>query len=269
MPEITIMPLSLFHIWDEEKSIQAFAKLLKKSQERNTVYPFGLGFFGDSLNRCKVNIRYFECNKTLIEPYKLGKISTQDFLGKISGIFPDIDGSICSPALNQREYSSDPVLQCFAEAWNAAIGENKHLTQRFKEVVQNATADAPIYFTANTNELNIIRILDLLGLKETINIGIEFDDKPVRIADNVFLCLSYRYQDFKLMQYVIKNNINPNQSLRDNITVIIPENNNCLSLFLPSFADELKTKLAIPAKNIISPSEYFETTPESKNRNCF
>lgn len=129
---------------------------------------------------------------TLIEPYKLGKISSEEFIGNLAKIFYFMD--------NLTEENRNALL---IDAWNKSIKITEHTESRFSFLAEKAQAE-PVYIISNTNELDAIAILalikkynPLLKFKDPINISIEASNQPVEIAPNMFLCLSYRYGAFK------------------------------------------------------------------------
>lgn len=109
--------------------------------------------------------------------------------------------------LNDGEsYSRNLALSLLEDAWNAIIDLDETRISRFPMLVAQSSVEEPVYLISNTNELNVLKILRLLkkaNPKLTFNTSIDLSvaesKKPINIADNIFLCLSYRYQLFKTM----------------------------------------------------------------------
>ena len=101
------------------------------------------------------------------------------------------------------------------EAWNEIIDLDDTRLSRFPSLTAQSE---PIYLISNTNELNVLKILQLLKVNNPsvefyspIDLSVKEDKKPIEIAPNIFLCLSYRYQLFKTMKD--NHNINPHSTM--------------------------------------------------------
>ena len=125
----------------------------------------------------------------------------------------------------------------------------------------------PIYFIANTNELHVLQILNILRKKypfinfyPEVDVSIKEDKTPVEIAPGIFLCLSYRYQLFKTQDETLKTNPNSTMSLLNHLVTkqlahvpvseirVISQHQNDL--------DEAR-RIGLKAGNIFPADEYF------------
>ncbi|STY28586.1 Uncharacterised protein [Legionella wadsworthii] len=168
-------------------------------------------------------------NSKLIQPYRLGQLSSEEFLEKLVHIFYFLKDS--SPKKGEMEHLNSKSLysKTFAKmllenAWNSQIewdqSKEKYLSMLIEDRAKNTsnrdTAVAssereptrdPIYLIANTNELHVIQILHLLRKNNpsilfyrNIDVSPKDDKSPIEIAPGIFLCLSYRYQMFKTLE---------------------------------------------------------------------
>lgn len=202
-----IVNLSTVHsLYPISTSVRAFAQLCNNySTGCLTCCP---SFFQSGTNFAWVMYQYQTKYKALIEPYKLGKITSRQFLANLLTIFDflDDDDFVCSVSDSVKiadcSYREEANLALLENAWNAIIGLEDDRVARFATLAERAEEE-PVYLISNTNELNVNKIIQLLQSK---NPGIHFnqidcsvvDDKqPIEIAPNIFLCLSYRYQLFK------------------------------------------------------------------------
>ncbi|KTD22294.1 Uncharacterised protein [Legionella lansingensis] len=185
-----IVNLSTIHDYSINETVSAFVRLCNQ-------YSYGClqcmpGFFQTGTNYAWVMAQYKLKYKSLIEPYKLGNISTEDFLDNLAEIFYFMD-----------DMSTGERNKLLKEAWNASIKMSEHTQDRLRQLVEKAASEK-VYLISNTNELNIQAILDLfkeqypdLPFKEKIDISIQDNKEPVEILPNIYLCLSYRFKTFK------------------------------------------------------------------------
>ncbi|KTD42177.1 hypothetical protein [Legionella parisiensis] len=164
----------------------------------------------------------------LIQPYRLGKLTTGQFLERLLKIFSFLNDvtpeeRVLEELKSKQLYSDTFAIMLLENAWNSQIGwdESKadyllaliHEAERGDlnvEVSHGADSEPkrdPIYFIANTNELHVLQILNILrkeypsiNFYRTIDVSIKESKEPVEIAPGIFLCLSYRYQLFKTQE---------------------------------------------------------------------
>ncbi len=186
---VKIVNLSAIHTLSPVRSsLEEFARICDENSESSLCCcP---GFFQHYSNFAWVAWQYKRHFKDLIEPYKLGKLTTGEFLTNLKNIFPFL----------QAEDADKQLV----DAWNAIISLDDSVIDRFGSLTNEATPEAPVYFISNTNELNVFKILALLKEKNTgikfydpVDISVEPSKDPIEIAANVYLCLSYRYQLYK------------------------------------------------------------------------
>ena len=123
-------------------------------------------FFQSGTNFSWVTYQYVHNNATLIQPYRLGKIPTEEFLQSILNIFDFLkDATLDDEDLQRlagRKFSSqEPVLQLLEEAFNEVIYMDENRALRFSHLVAKAEQE-PVYLISNTNELDVLKIIELL-----------------------------------------------------------------------------------------------------------
>jgi hypothetical protein len=164
--------------------------------------------------------QYYMYDKALIQPYKLGRIDTRQFLQNLLHIFSFLRGiEEDVTSLNRgRSYSHEAPFALLEEAWNAIIDLDETRFSRFPMLVAEASEVEPIYLISNTNELNVLKILRLLKEKNPdiqwvtpLDLSVVESKAPIQIAPNIFLCLSYRYQLFKSV--ADNRSVNPHSTM--------------------------------------------------------
>ncbi len=127
--------------------------------------------------------QYKKLDNTLIKHYKAGIVDSEAFLEHLKNLFP---------------FASEPEL---VESWNAiiALEDNKKPRLRFLLAMGE-----PVYLISNSNELNATKIIALLKqinpeitFYDEVDLSVSDDKNPIKIAANLYLCLSYRYQLLK------------------------------------------------------------------------
>jgi hypothetical protein len=250
---VTIVNLSTIHtLHPISTTIKAFVELCNKySDGYFSSYP---GVFGWS-NYAWVMTQYQKYDSTLIQPYKLGKISTDEFRQNLLSIFPFMSKL---PAEEQR--------LLVEEAWNASIDIDETTANRFPELVRQSKSE-PIYLISNTNELNVREIIRLLKQQnpdieffDNIDLSVQESKEPIEIAPNIYLCLSYRYQLFKTMTDTRKLNPHSTMSLLNYLVTeqlsTIPRSDIRVVSQYPGDLQEA-AKLNIPKTNLLKADDYF------------
>lgn len=112
----------------------------------------------------------------------------------------------------------------------AAISVSEAERQRLETLISEATVDKPVYLTANTNELDIKKLLSELFESSPVGANVQTEGKEelIEIKPHVFLCLSYRIGHFGTMQHIINNYCNS----EDKIKIILPPNQKSLKNML-------------------------------------
>ncbi|HHF0525236.1 TPA: hypothetical protein ACTUT5_001093 [Legionella anisa] len=149
----------------------------------------------------------------LIQPYRLGKLTTEQFLERLLKIFSFLEDA--TPEKGDMEelkdkqlYSNTFAKMLLEDAWNSQVGWDESKADYLTALIHEAEPKRdPIYFIANTNELHVLQILNMLrkaypsiNFYRNIDLSIKEDKEPVEIAPGIFLCLSYRYQLFKTQE---------------------------------------------------------------------
>ncbi|MGM9452043.1 hypothetical protein ACTAZI_01785 [Legionella bozemanae] len=166
-------------------------------------------------------------NSKLIQPYRLGKLTTEEFLERLLEIFSFLKDA--TPAEGDMEelkgkqlYSNTFARMLLEHAWNSQVEWDELKADYLSVLIHEAERDLnsevshaagfkskrdPIYFIANTNELHVLQILNMLrkaypsiNFYRDIDVSIKENKEPVEIAPGIFLCLSYRYQLFKTQE---------------------------------------------------------------------
>lgn len=185
-----IVNLSTTHDYSIDKTVAAFVQLC--NQHSKGCLQSMPGFFQNWTNYAWVMAKYKVNYPSLIEPYKLGKVSTEEFLNNLAKIFYFMH--------DLEKETRDSLL---AKAWNASIKLSEKTQDRLSQLVEESK-NQPVYLISNTNELNANAILALfrknhpdLAFKEAVDTSILDSKEPIEILPNMYLCLSYRYMAFK------------------------------------------------------------------------
>lgn len=212
------------------KAIAAFSKLCDE-YFKSRCWSMCPGIFDKPTNTMWVGWQYYRHLKTLIVPYKLGQLTTDEFLNRLQTIFYFLKdeklvfkkSTINAICQNRNDLLSlqnvDPLsplnnkniaFALLEEAWNAIIDFEDSDISKFEYLRDQSE---PVYFFSNSNELNVHRILNLLKKhvktvkwEDEIDISNKNDETPVKIADNMYLCLSYRFRSFKTDKDNSENN---------------------------------------------------------------
>lgn len=187
-------------------TVQAFVQLTNRFSRG--CFSCCSSFFQSGSNYAWVMYQYTKNDKSLIQPYRLGLISTEQFLNNLLSLFPflkDLEGEEEElVALNGgQSYQGNYASALLEEAWNKSIALDEARASRFSTLVEQAKLE-PVYLISNTNELNVRQIIRLLKknnpdvhFKDPLDLSVTASKEPIEIAPNIFLCLSYRYQLFK------------------------------------------------------------------------
>jgi hypothetical protein len=205
-----IINLSTTHDYSINETVAAFAQLCKEySNGCLQCFP---GFFQNWTNYKWVELMYQWHYTSLIEPYKLGNITTDEFLDNLSQIFYFMND------LDKEDRNS-----LLIGAWNASIRMSEKTQDRLAFILQKAASE-PVYLISNTNELNMREILNLfkkhypdLKFNPDADLSTRYSDEPIELLPNVFVCLSYRFGAFKeetvttvsLLENVVSRSMGP------------------------------------------------------------
>lgn len=223
-----IVNLSALHnLYPTSTCIQSFEKICDR---------YSTGYFSQcsSLFQSWTNYAWLmyqmtRHNSKLIQPYRLGQLSSEEFLEKLEQIFYFLKDS--SPKKGEMEnlnskplYSETFAKMLLENAWNSQIewdrSKENYLSMLIEDTAKNTSnrdntmpsseqepMRDPIYLVANTNELHVIQILHILRKNNpsipfyrNIDVSPKDDKAPIEIAPGIFLCLSYRYHMFKTLE---------------------------------------------------------------------
>ena len=208
-----IINLSSLHKYSISETVYQFVKMSNEySQGYLSCAPF---FVQNTFNYAWVMLKYNEHYKVFIEPYKLGRLSTDTFLDNLAAVFNFLS-----------ELPREKRHDILASAWNSSISLDDEMIKRLSIIIE-ASKTQSVFLVSNTNELNMAAILKLFlhafkeKCMESLDISIKDSQEPVEIMPNIFLCLSYRYCAFKDGYHSTASLIDlVSQSLKDNVTVV-------------------------------------------------
>jgi hypothetical protein len=179
-----IVNLSTIHDYSIQETVWAFVELCNQSNSYLNRMP---SFFKNAITYGWVMAQYYAHYTSLIEPYKLGHMSTEQFLEQLAKIFnlnPD----------------SATIKESLAKAWSSSIKLKK---DRLNLLLEKSETDL-VYLMSNTNALDAQAILKLLKEQcpqvpwlAEIDLSPRPLNAPIHILPNISLCLSYHYGAFK------------------------------------------------------------------------
>ncbi|CDZ77571.1 hypothetical protein BN59_01855 [Legionella massiliensis] len=210
------------------------------------------------------NMKYQE----LIEPYRLGQITTDQFLANLAAIFDFLEESdLDQEALTDDEswvyYSNNPVYRILERAWSAGIDLDDSSRYRLPHLT---SLREPVFLVSNTNELDALRILALLKAQnpeikfnKNIDLSIADDKNPIKIAPNIYLCLSYRFQYFKTTEQNESVTRPSTMSLLRYLVEFVLEAHESEIEVISQYEGDLREaeKIGIPKANLHSADDYF------------
>jgi hypothetical protein len=257
---VKIVNLSAIHtLRPIRSSLEEFARICDENSESSLCCcP---GFFQHYSNFAWVAWQYKSHFKDLIQPYKLGKLTTEEFLANLKCIFPFL----------QAEDSDQQLI----DAWNTIISLEGSFIDRFGYLAEEATSADPVYLISNTNELNVIKILTLLKEKnpeikfhDPVELSVESSFEPIEIAPNIYLCLSYRYQLFKTVeQNNTKNNEISPYSTMSLLNYLVEKQLKSKDVdIISQYPNDLKEaqRIGISTDNLYSADDYFAASHQLK-----
>ena len=266
-----IVNLSTVHtLHPVSKSVDAFTRLCNE-------YSVGCfsscpTLFNSWSNYAWVMYQYKRNEKQLIQPYKLGAITTEQFLQNLLHIFPFLQDVPTEPetmiGINEGEsYSEDFALAVLENAWNEIIDLDDTSAMRFPTLVTQSMSE-PVFLISNTNELNVLKILRLLKKQNPeiefitpVDLSVYESKEPIQIAPNIFLCLSYRYQLFK--NVTDNRDVNPHSTMtllkhlvKEQLSNVDTSSIRVVSQFGGDLSEA--KRLGIPDKNVLHANQFFD-----------
>ena len=143
-----IINLKSLHEYDILETMGAFAELSK--EHSNSCVNSMPNLFQHASHLAWVAAIYAYHNSSLIEPYKLGQMTTEEFLEKLSKVFYFMDDM---PSTVRHEK--------LAEAWTSSIHMSLEKQNNLAKLIEQAEQE-PVYLISNTNELDVQAIIKLL-----------------------------------------------------------------------------------------------------------
>ena len=268
-----IVNLSSIHtLHPIDKSVGAFVQLCNKYS--TGCFSSCPTFFKSWSNYAWVMYQYSMNNQQLIQPYRLGAINTEQFLQNLLQIFPFLqDLPDEQEGLTQlhvdKSYGHTFALSLLANAWNEIIDLDETRATRFPALAALSQSE-PVYLISNTNELNVLKILQLLKKQNPeikfhtdIDLSVQKNNGPIQIAPNIFLCLSYRYQLFKTMED--NHGVNPHSTtsllhhlVKKELSSVARSDIRVISQYQGDLTEA--TNLGIPAENLSLADTFFNAT---------
>lgn len=279
----TIVNLSAIHTVNIDEGVAAFTRL--RNQYYTGCSSCWPSIFTSMTSKTWVKLKFAYHADRTITPYKLGKISSKEFLRRALEVYDflqdvDFPESVKNElnadkryylALKDRAENDIPdniiAMTLLEKAWNAIISFTDDDADKLRYLLENSAGDA-IYFISNSNELNIHKIIQLIkekfpGLKlnENIDISVTPDENPIQLAPNIFLCVSYRFGAFK--------SSSDNEALNNTTPGVLRRLYAHLTLGLRHSVSEIRIisqyekdlqeakKLGIPGENIRLAKDYF------------
>ncbi len=226
-------------------------------------------------------MRYLNFKPSIIDPYKLGDIDTEQFLNKLLEQFSflkDVEldeqdkqalGRLGPTTWAYQHNVANKEAKALLElAWNDLIKLDDKYLRRISNVVDSANRKNPVFLIANTNELNIHHFLYLLrengyDLKQSLDTSLKHQKQPLEVLPNVFLCLSYQYHASKLSGQLDDEATEKDPMLKQ---VIVHDaqgftHGDMMQLcFVSDYPAEqnVVSELGVPKINIKSSEEYFQ-----------
>lgn len=265
-----IVNLSAIHTLDPvSKNLAAFTEICNRYSK--SCFSSCPGLFSWT-NHGWVAYQYYSKYKSLIEPYKLGHLDSNQFLENLVTLFSFLhqaeldEDALIEQRLNVH-FSSNVKHALLEEAWNAGIRLDETAKDRFPLLVDR---QEPVYLVSNSNELNVLAILALLKAQnptikftEDIDLSVTEDQKPIEIAPNIYLCLSYRFRLFKTASQ--NNSVNPHSTM--SLLKHLVENEiktpKAEIQVVSQFADDLveAEKIGLPKENLHPANLFFNPLP--------
>lgn len=218
MPKI--INLSAIHTLQPiHHGVSAFARLCDKYSK--SIFSCCPSFFNHSTNYAWVMYQYYQSLNTLINPYKLGRLTTKDFFTGLLKMFPFMENSnlgICEEdiqRLNSNKASLyslrntvNPSMLDYAkalleEAWNSIITFTDEDVAKVQKLFEEGN---DIYLMSNTNELNVFKILQWLqtNFPNEVDLNLNFPNITqqeellvLQIGSGKNLVVSYLYHTCK------------------------------------------------------------------------
>lgn len=284
MPRIVNLS-SLHTLHPISSGVEGFAKLCDKYSSRGC-FSFCPSIFTKLTSKAWVAYKYQKNLNTLINPYKLGKISTQEFLARLLEIFNFLEDDRallfmqkdrCRIESNRDDFISTRGIQHLSnhhialalleEAWNNIIAISDADQAKFEHLLEQSN-ETPTYLISNTNELNVDKILGALkkGFPDVkwklidLSISNENPVEPLEVAPNLFLYLSYKAHTFKTASENRKLNMTTPSLLRSLVNKLDADKADIKVISQYGKDLEEAEKLGIPKSNLQTAKDYF---PES------
>lgn len=264
----------------------AFAVLCDKYS--NSVFSGCSSFFSHGANYAWVMYRYNQSLNTLINPYKLGRHTTEEFLEDLLKIFPfmaDENLKISATDIerlkeNKASFWSlhnidEPNRLHYAkalleEAWNSIIAFTKEDEKKLRTLLKKETG--PIYFISNTNELNVFKIRHWLcttfqndfSISLNNSIIVQNDFPMLEIGPEKYMALSYICHTYKTNIDNDNAQVVPSTtpSLLQAMAINVFQGNLGSITVISQYEKDCAAANRLGIDNTYSASEYFQNSPQ-------
>lgn len=237
-------------------------------------------FFGFSPSGYLWVLRHYKQFQTAIDNYKLGKISTDEFLNQLLQKFNFLKNAKFSEETRQALFDRKAEFFCLKgvtafnqltkeliakalleEAWNSLILFTESDALKFAALVAR---NEPVYFISNTNPLNIHKIVFELRqkfpdlLQKEVDISTSPDNHPLSMGSNIFFCLSYRYQAYKTEQQNQAHNFLGTAAMLKMLLDDIYITDKSTITFVSNYEPDIQqAKKLLPEQNVCKATTYF------------
>lgn len=265
MKEALVINLSPLLHYSLEETIEAFVDL---AYSKDSVLP---DFFQRVWNKATISALMYKHNE-LLNSYKKGGISTEDFLDRLSMIFSFLKG-------RSREDQHSILRQAFT----SSIRLTEETLGRLPDLVYLwSKRGDPIYLISNSNPMDIQAIVALFRTTYghlinfyDVDLTVASTNKPLEIAEGLYLCTSYQFNAYKaggdggttmsLLGKLVAGGIDEEGQLKPTgIIPLQPPHCTLVSQHEPDLAEGRRLGMAVQSAAV-----YFEQIRELKERGHF
>lgn len=287
-----VVNLSAIHtLLPIDHAVEAFTAL-QSTYSSNGCCSCCPSFFNHWTLKQIMNLKLKWNQSSLIDPYKLGIINTDQFIDGMLEALPFMRG-ITIPASEKTRLLEDKLAPytlknvrevseitnemaaraLLEEAWNSIIAFQNEDRRKIQMLLESGES---ICFISNSNELHIMKILDILreefpaaGWYDEIDLSVKQDGVAIKLAPNSSLYVSYRFNAFKTL--TDKTRIpNTTPTLLPTLlrTLLEREGDSERVRVVSQYAKDLDEakKLGVSEENIVPADKFFIAIPASKFR---
>ena len=250
-----------------------FASLLDERDQKNRVCcPILLGH---QINYFYVKYLLWKHTETLINPYKLGGITTEEFIEGLFHLFNPINED------NEAAHLNVISRESLTNIWNSMIVWDESAAARLDKLLDNRIEGDMVVFISNTNELHALKNIELFTTHYSPSPNVtlinaspspsfpffksaeKMDERllPIHTMQGVYLAASYKFGTFKAVEDKKQQNISTPTLIRYLIellpTSLSPRNIIIVSNYPKDLAEAMRHN-KILANNCYSSDGYFK-----------